>query len=147
MKSLTLFYSRMIHFLNSMKWFPLLLARLTVGLVFVNSGWGKLHNLPKVIEFFQSLGIPGAEYQAPFVAGMELVGGILLLLGLGTRLVSIPLAFIMVIAIATAKQGDITEWMDILGFSECLYIILLLVLLFQGAGMASLDRFFCHNTE
>jgi hypothetical protein len=62
-------YKKTIGIFNHLKWLPSLLARITIGAVFIESGWGKLHNLPKVIDFFHSLGIPYAEVQAPFVAG------------------------------------------------------------------------------
>ena len=62
-----------------------------MGLVFVTTGWGKLQNLDRVIEFFRSLGIPAPEYQAPFVAATELACGLLLVLGLGTRFAAVPI--------------------------------------------------------
>jgi putative oxidoreductase len=88
-------------------WIPPLLARLTLGIVFAESGWGKLHNLPRVIAFFTELGIPAPSVQAPFVAGVELVGGLLLIVGLFTPLAAVFLAATMVVAIATAKMGDV----------------------------------------
>src|SRR3954454_2726133 len=75
------------------------LARLTVGLVFIGTGWGKLHSLPDVTEFFTSLGIPLPAFNARLTAGTEFFGGLLILVGLGTRLAALPLAFTMVIAI------------------------------------------------
>ena len=51
------------------------LARLTVGLVFVGTGWGKLHSLPDVTEFFTKLGIPAPGFHARLVACTELLGG------------------------------------------------------------------------
>src|SRR5213593_2333437 len=85
-------------------WLPPTLARLCVGLVFFNSGWGKLHGLNDVIEYFRSLGIPAPEIQAPFAAGTEFVCGLLLLLGLFTRVASVPLIITMIVAILTAKK-------------------------------------------
>src|SRR2546430_426102 len=93
--------------LTKIDWVPFLLTRITVGWIMVESGWGKLHNLPKIVEFFQSLGIPGASFQAPFVAGVELVGGILLILGLFSRIAAIPLSITMVVAILTAKRDEL----------------------------------------
>ena len=116
------------------------MARFTIGVVFIESGWGKLHNLEKVIGYFQSLGIPAAQYQAPFVATTELVAGALILIGLVTRLASIPLVVTMVIAILTAKREDIHGWTDVFGISEFLYIVLLLWLLFSGPGKFSVDE-------
>jgi putative oxidoreductase len=121
-------------------WLPPLLARLTVGTVFLQSGWGKLHNFPKVIDFFTTLGIPAPWFQAHLVATTEFVGGGLLILGLLTRLASIPLAVTMVVALLTAKRADIQEWTDLFGISEYLYIVLLSWLMTAGAGAVSLDR-------
>ena len=124
---------------SSLRWLPPTVARLTLGWVFLESGWGKLHNLPKVTEFFRSLGIPAPEVQAPFAASMEFLCGALLLLGLCTRLASIPIIVIMLVALKTAKAGDIHDLSDLLGTSEYLYIALALWLGAFGAGPLSLD--------
>jgi len=63
-----------------------LFARITVGWVFVWSGWGKLHNLPQVTENFISWGIPFPHVLTPFVSGVEFFGGLFLLLGFLTRI-------------------------------------------------------------
>jgi putative oxidoreductase len=120
-------------------WLPPLAARVAVGLVFAAAGWGKLHNLGGVIEFFRSLGIPAPELQAPFVATVELVGGVLILLGLGTRFVAVPLAVTMVVAIATALWPDLAGAIDLLGKSELVYIVIFAWLAIAGAGAVSLD--------
>jgi putative oxidoreductase len=122
-----------------LSWLPPLLARLTLGIVFVQSGWGKLHNLPKVIDFFTSLGIPAPWFQAHLVASTELVCGGLVLIGLLTRLASIPLAITMVVALITAKLSDIHELSDLFSTSEYLYILLFIWLAIQGAGKVSID--------
>src|SRR5262245_41550591 len=88
-------------------WLPPTAARVTVGWVFLESGWGKLHNLEKVVQFFTDLGIPAAQLQAPLVASTELLGGGLLLLGLGTRFAALPLVGVMVVALATALRDQI----------------------------------------
>lgn len=117
----------------------LLLVRVVVGVVFLTSGWGKLQHLDGVTEFFRSLGIPFAEVQAPFVAGVELVGGALVLVGLGTRLASVPLFFTMVVAIVTAKWGDLEGLGSFVRLSEVDYAVLFVVLFGFGAGPLSLD--------
>jgi putative oxidoreductase len=126
-------------YLEKIDWVPGLLSRIAIGFVFVQSGWGKLHHLDKVVDFFTSLGIPAARLQAPFVAGVELAGGALVLVGLFTRIASAPLIGTMVVAILTAKRGDIHELGDLLFMPEFLFIILLLWLIVKGAGVASLD--------
>src|SRR5207248_1715352 len=104
------------------------------------TGWGKLHHLPDIIEFFRSLGIPAPELQAPFVAGLELVGGSLLLLGLFSRLLAAPLIGTMVVAIATAKKDDIESLTDVLGFIEWHYLVFFAVIVLCGPGRLSLDH-------
>jgi putative oxidoreductase len=117
----------------------LLLIRLSVGIVFAQTGWGKLHHLDDIIEFFRSLGIPAPELQAPFVSTLEFVGGIAVIIGLGTRLFSAPLAFSMVVAILTAKKDEIESFTDVLGFIEWHYIVFFVVLVLLGPGKLSLD--------
>lgn len=122
------------------QWLPVLVARVTIGQVFISSGWGKLHNLPKVIDFFTELGIPAPQIQAPFAAGMEFLCGGCVLFGLFTEIVSIPLIIIMIVALITAKKADISSFDDITGMIEYLYIVILLWLGVFGGGPISLDR-------
>jgi putative oxidoreductase len=71
---------------------PLLLAiRLYWGWQFAQTGWGKLHRLSQVAEFFTSLGLPHPHFTALFIALVEFIGGILFACGLGTRVVSLAL--------------------------------------------------------
>jgi putative oxidoreductase len=132
---------------RALEWAGPLLARLVVGLVFTLSGWGKLHNLDNVIEYFSSLGIPAARYQAPFASAMELACGVAVLLGLCTRLAALPLIVIMVVALKTALAEDLAaaegalDWLNVLfGLPEFLYIVLCAWLAVAGAGAVSLDR-------
>jgi putative oxidoreductase len=116
-----------------------LLARITVGVVFITSGWGKVHNLDKVTEFFTELGIPAPAFQAVFVSYVELVCGTALLFGLLTRLVAIPLMATMVVAIVTAKAEEIAGVADLLGTVEFAYAAMLFGLVLTGPGKLSLD--------
>lgn len=118
---------------------PPLLARVVIGVVFVKSGWGKLHNLDQVIAFFTDLGIPAPEIQAPFVAGTELVCGALVLVGLATRFAAIPLIGTMGVAIATALWPNIDGPNALFGTAEFLYIVLLAGLVIGGGGKLALD--------
>lgn len=118
-----------------------LLARLTVGLVFVHSGWGKFHHLDKVVDFFRDLGIPAPQLQAPFVAGCEVGFGALLIAGLAARLATAPLMVIMLMALSTAKASDISSLNDLLGTSEYLYLVLLVWLALHGPGKLSADHY------
>jgi len=115
------------------------LARLTVGAVFIGTGWGKLHNIDQTAEYFASLHIPAAAFQARLAAGTEFFGGILVLLGLGARLASLPLAFTMVVAILTAKRAEIDGVTTLLGFEEWSYIVFFIWIALAGPGPLSLD--------
>src|SRR5438309_12059360 len=103
---------------GKLTWLPPTLARLCVGWVFLQHGWGRLHKLPDIVEYFRSLGIPAPQIQAPFASATELVCGALLLVGLFTRLASVPLIVTMAVAIATAKRDDLNGVGDLYGFTE-----------------------------
>jgi putative oxidoreductase len=122
-------------------------TRFCLGFVFVQSGWGKFQALPKVVEYFASLGIPFPHLQAPFVASVELLGGALLLAGLFTRLASLPLAGTMVVALITAKRADIAGLGDLFGTIEFLYLLALGHLAAFGPGPLSIDRFLSRNVK
>jgi putative oxidoreductase len=130
---------RLRHIADRLSFLGPTLARLTLGLVFIGTGWGKLHHLGDVTDFFGSLHIPAPGFNARLVATTELVGGVAVLIGLGTRLVSLPLAFTMVIAILTAKREDITGLTALVGFEEWTYLVMFVWLAVAGAGPVSLD--------
>ena len=117
-----------------------LLARATVGYAFLESGWGKVHNLDGVAAYFTELGIPAPVFQAGFVSYVELIGGSLVLIGLATRLAALPLIGTMVVALITAKASDIASFSDLIGTIECCYAVLLAWLALTGAGAVSLDH-------
>ena len=127
-------------FLNKLTWLPPLIGRITVGWVFLTAGWGKLHNLESVIGYFDSLGIPFASTQAPFIATLELIGGAALLLGLGTRYFSILLIGTMAVALLTAHADDISAIPDIFKIYEFTYIVIMSYLVTSGPGLISLDH-------
>ncbi len=116
-----------------------LLARLTVGLVFAGSGWGKLHHLDKVTAFFTDLGLPLPHFQATLVGTTGLVGGALLVVGLASRLAALPLMVTMVVALLTAKRADISGASDLFGVVEWTYLVLLAWIALSGPGRLSLD--------
>src|SRR5260370_30459004 len=75
----------------------LLLVRFYWGWQFAQTGWGKLHNLPQIATFFTSLNLPLPAFPAGFVACLELIVGILLILRLLSRFTSVVLAFNMLV--------------------------------------------------
>lgn len=121
-------------------WLPPLFARIVVGWVFMWAGWAKLQNLPTMIENFTEWGIPFPHIMTPFVSGVEFVGGLFLLLGLFTRITATPLVIIMVVAIISAKMGQINSLETLLSFEEVAYMALFGWLAVSGPGPVSLDR-------
>jgi putative oxidoreductase len=126
--------------LAKIEWTGPLLVRLTLGLVFIPTGWGKLHHLDHVAQFFAQLGIPAPHVQAAIVATIELVGGTLVLVGLATRVASALLVGVMTVAILTAKLPELHGLTDLAGTIELAYLVMLAWLAVAGAGAASLDR-------
>jgi len=127
---------RVAHHLT---WLAPLFARITVGWVFLWSGWGKLQGLPQVTENFVGWGIPFPYVLAPFVSGVEFFGGLFLLLGFLTRISAGALGITMIVAIVSAKWADVDSLATLLGFDETEYLALFLWLAIAGAGRLSVD--------
>jgi putative oxidoreductase len=97
-------YGRFVWLANRAR-SPLLLAiRLYWGWQFAQDGWGKLHHLARVTEYFTSLNLPAPGATALGVSIIELVGGILLAAGIGSRLISLILFVNMTVAFWTAEK-------------------------------------------
>ncbi len=121
----------------------LLLIRLYWGWQFAQTGWAKLHNLSHVTIFFTSLHLPLPGPSAFFVSLLEFVGGILLILGLGTRVIGFLLAADMFVAYLTT---DIHALATILSnpdnfYSDAAYTFLIasMIVFIFGAGRFSVD--------
>ena len=128
---------RVAHHLT---WLAPLFARITVGWVFMWSGWGKLHALPQVTENFVGWGIPLPNLLAPFVSGVEFFGGLFLLVGLLSRISAGALGITMIVAIVSAKWSDVDSLETLLGFDEFEYLALFLWIAIAGPGPLSIDR-------
>jgi putative oxidoreductase len=131
--------ARALGVLSKLDFLPPLLARLTLGGVFLVTGWGKVNNLGKVTGLFASLHIPAPAFNAALVGWCELIGGALLLLGLLTRFATIPLMVTMIVAISTAKAPQIHGLHDLVTMIEFTYLLLLVFLAIVGPGAASID--------
>jgi len=124
----------------------LLAIRLTWGFLFVQTGWGKWHDIPKVVDFFTGIGIPFPQLNAYLVATTELGGGILLMLGLFSRLVPIPLIVSMCVAYLTTEQDALHELVagnpdPFFSAAPFLFLFASLLVLVFGPGRLSLDSF------
>ncbi len=128
--------------LGELDWIPILLVRLSVGLLFFESGRGKLFfKLEELGDYFVQLGIPLPHLNAAFVSSIEFLGGICLVLGVLTRVVAVPLAFTMLVAILTAQIGKVHTVGDFLYLPEVLLLVIFVWLVFSGPGKVSIDHF------
>lgn len=121
----------------------LLFVRLYWGWQLIESGWGKLHNLDKVAAFFTSLGLPMPGATAVFISSLELFGGILLALGLFSRVISLMLTVNLIVAYITADRealvsifSDPDKFMAATPFT---FLWASLLVLIFGAGKISVD--------
>ena len=131
--------ARALEALQKLRWLPLLVTRLTLGIEFISTGWGKVQHLDKVTAYFGELNIPLPALNARLASLTELCCGVLLLSGLLSRLASLPLIVTMLVAIATAKGSELDGVVALTGFLEWTYIVLLLVVAVEGPGRLSVD--------
>ena len=126
--------------------FAPVLARRVFGQAFAQTGYGKLANFEATTSFFQDLGIPAPAANAAFVGTVELLGGICLLLGLGTRLAAFLLLGTMMVAILTAHRGEFVDallWQGDKNLSGVLpvpFFVALVWLIGQGPGRLAVDN-------
>jgi putative oxidoreductase len=132
--------TRIYALLNRFECVPILLARLALGVGFAMTGHGKLFGgHANVVELFTNLKIPMPELNAWFVSGLEFFGGILLVMGLGTRIIALMLSFAMLVAGMTAvfpKDGFLNSLLS----TEVLAMLMLFWLVFSGPGPLSFDH-------
>lgn len=128
------------------EWAGPLIARLIVGYVFMLTGWSKLNNLPAMIQNFSEWGIPAPQILTPFVSGVECFGGLMLMLGLFTRIPAAMLAVVMIVAVKVAKWGNVDSLETLLGFEEATYFAVFMWLAIAGPGAASLDKLLLRST-
>jgi putative oxidoreductase len=131
---------RLLRLTDTLSFLAPALLRLTLGLVFIRTGWGKLQDLGQVTEMFTGLGIPLPALNARVASLTEFVGGILLLIGLGARLVALPMAFTMLVAIVTAQREEVETVVDLVALEEWSYLVMFLVIALRGPGLLSLDH-------
>ena len=137
------FYRWLIALARSLQ-SPLLLAvRLFWGWQFFLTGKGKLMDLAKTTQFFDSLEIPFPHAQAILAGSLECFGGLLLLIGLATRLISVPFMILLTVAYLTA---DIDRVRAIFGdpdkfvtADEFLFLFTVVIIFVFGPGAFSLD--------
>lgn len=123
---------------------PVLLAlRLYWGWQFFETGKGKLMNHEKVTQFFQSLHIPFPSFNVYLAGSTECFGGLLLVVGLASRLASLPLIFTLSIAYATAEIDSVKSIFSdpdkFVMSTPFLFLVACMVVLAFGPGKFSID--------
>ena len=138
-------YQRATRALTSMQSLLLLAIRLYWGWQFAQSGWGKLMHLDRVTAFFTTLQLPAPHATAVTVALIEFLGGILLAVGLASRLVSLILFVNMTVAYLSVPD-DRTNFLhifskpeDFYGAAPYTYWFAALLVLILGPGAIALD--------
>ncbi len=140
-KKLLMAAAELSNRLSAAGWIPVLLMRLFVGYFFMETGWGKIHNLDAFATRFAQWGIPYPAFNAALSAYTEFFGGALTILGLGMRFVSIPMIINMIVAVLTVKLKNVSGLDDFVELDEPLYALSFVWLFFSGAGWLSVDFF------
>jgi putative oxidoreductase len=129
----------------------LLLVRLYWGVQLAQSGWGKLHNLSQVTEFFTSLNLPMPAQTALFISCVEFFGGIFFALGLFSRMTSLVLTINMFMAYITADKEAFSSFISnpdkFTGAAPWNFLVASLLVLIFGPGKICVDtllRKFAH---
>jgi putative oxidoreductase len=127
-------YRLWIRCLDLLQPVVLLVIRVYIGYLFFISGKNKLTNIESVAEYFASLHIPMPVFNAYLSGATECLGGLCLLLGLASRLITIPLLFNMVIAYLTAHADE--AFLKAAAFP---YLATVVIVLLFGPGLLSVD--------
>ncbi|HEX4166090.1 MAG TPA: DoxX family protein, partial [Bryobacteraceae bacterium] len=136
-------YEALIKAASSFQSVFLLVVRLYWGWQFAQTGWGKLQHLPKVTNFFETLGVPAPAFSATAISWLELIGGIGLALGLGSRFWGLLLAGDMFVAYLTAgRQNLLAMFSDpgkFYGDDAYTFFFASLLILIFGPGKFAVD--------
>jgi len=138
------YYRLLIRYTAYVAPFVLLLIRMGWGWEMVESGRGHLTHLSDTVAFFQSLNIPAPKANAIISGTVELVGGIFLMLGFASRLITIPLAFNFLVAILTASSDNVKhiftqDFSKIVDDTAFPFMVASLVIFVFGPGFLSID--------
>jgi putative oxidoreductase len=125
--------------LHRWRWLGPLVVRLVFGYFWLETGIAKVHNLEGFTQRFVGWGIPHPAFSAALSAWTELVGGLLLMLGLFTRLVSIPMIINMIVAVTLVVSSNLMGLDDYVEADEVVYSLIFFWFLLAGPGKASLD--------
>ena len=136
-------YGWLIAVGNALRSPVLLLIRLYWGWQFFLTGKGKLLDLSKPTEYFASLGIPFPHFNAILAGCTECFGGLLLLVGLASRLITLPMMILLVVAYLTADseaaRAIVSDPDKFLGAAEFQFLFAVVIVFVCGPGAFSLD--------
>ena len=127
-------------FLNRFHSLGLLVLRLTIAIIFIQTGWGKLNHLDQTTQYFIQLGLPFPYVNALMASATELLAGLGILVGLLIRPAALGIIGVMAVAIATAQWADVHDLNGFVGLQEWDYIVMAFVLVVFGAGKYSLEH-------
>ena len=131
--------SRVLAHLRRIEWIGPLVVRLVFGYFWLETGVAKVQNLDGFTQRFVGWGIPFPAFSAGLSAWTELLGGLLIMLGLCTRLVCIPMLINMAVAVVLVVSKNLTGLDDYVEADEIVYSLIFFWLLISGPGKASLD--------
>lgn len=138
MKAIQL-YNKGVHTAGKLKDIPLLMIRLVLAYGFYVPAKMKWSDINSIIDWFRSMGMPAPALNAYLAASTEAAGVVLLVLGLGTRIIAVPLMVVMLVAIKTVHWGNGFEAGNN-GYEIPLYYLIMLSVLFvYGPGRLSVD--------
>jgi len=136
-------YCWLITIGNALRSPLLLIIRLYWGWEFFLTGKGKLTDLSKPAQYFESLGVPLPHFSALFAGCTEIIGGLLLLVGLASRLISIPLMILLVTAYFTADSDAVRAIFSdpdkFLSAAEFQFLFAVVIIFVFGPGRFSID--------
>ncbi len=131
----------------------LIFIRIAVGLIFFSQGVLKYIDPRMGVVRFARIGFPYPNLTAHFVGTLEILSGLLVLIGLFTRLASIPLLIVILTAIATTKVPELFHagqgfWFMVSDArTDFAMTMSLLLLISAGAGSWSLDAWLRRNNS
>jgi len=133
-------FFRLVSYLQS----PfMLLLRLYWGWQLAQSGWGKLHHLSNVGEYFASLNLPMPAQMAVFIACVEFFGGIFLALGLASRVTGLVLTVNLTMAYVLGDREALLSFFSdpdkFVAAAPFAFLLVALIVLIFGAGKISAD--------
>jgi putative oxidoreductase len=136
-------YELLVRVGNSFQSLFLLFVRVYWGWQFFQTGWGKLSHLAKVTSFFTSLGLPFPHGTAIFISLLEFIGGILLILGLGSRLIALLLFIDMMVAYIAADRAALLSFASdpskFYGGAEYAFLFAAAIVFLFGPGLFAVD--------